>query len=88
VGCGGLAGAGGFLQHVHERALLGGIEAIPVLNEHGSNRGEGVLPATKRGIVSVVAGNTGGLEERVDGVAHVFSLARRADTLTSFRTSP
>lgn len=51
VGGGGLAGAGGVLQHVHECALLGTIKAIPVLNEHGGCCGEGVLPATKRGVV-------------------------------------
>lgn len=88
MGGGVLAGAGGVLQHVHECALLGTIKVIPVLNEHGGNRGEGMLPATKRGVVLVVAGNPGGLEERVDGMTHVFSLAHQADTGTSFSNRP
>ncbi|MCM0170443.1 hypothetical protein L2137_11535 [Corynebacterium diphtheriae bv. mitis] len=46
VGGGGLAGAGGVLQYVHECALLGTVKAVPVLNENGSNRGKGMLSAT------------------------------------------
>ncbi|SCX11274.1 hypothetical protein [Corynebacterium jeikeium] len=44
VGGGGLTGAGGVFQHVHERTLLGTVKAIPVFNEHGANRGEGMFP--------------------------------------------
>ena len=44
VGGGFFAGAGGVLQYVHERALLGTVKAVPVFNEHGANRGEGMFP--------------------------------------------
>ena len=87
VGSRGLTGARGVLQHVHKCALLGTIKAIPVLNEHGGDRSEGMFSATKRRVVSVVAGHPGGLKKRIDSLAHVFSLARRADTGTSFSNS-
>lgn len=64
-----LAGASGVLQHVHERTLLGSIEATPVLNKYSGNRREGMFPTAESWVVPVVTGNPGGLEERVDGVA-------------------